>query len=263
MLPCHVDFGALEQLAQWIRNCRCRCFQWIQEGERWSPRLSRKNQRMYWPLSCNEGWPSSLSVLVARLGRKWEWKISEKGSLSRSVRHYKLDYLLTLLYGRACFRIHSSCTHSRTPISLSMEVPYPLVLISTTTWNLWVRSSFPYKLYVYNFPSVYLPPDIFSCRLNMYSSLRQVNVMEIAQQVYVSSHPTITETVQSRRFKGLVQLRRLWWRPTLVPRDSSKQPKLSLRSIGWRYSRLLLNFSITNASGNGRNRPRLTLAQTS
>ena len=70
--------------------------------------------------------------------------------------------------------------------------------------------------------SISWPPDIVSCRLNMYSSPgRQVNARAMAQQV--TSHPTIMKTAHWRRLKGVAHLRRLWWRPTLVPHGSSKQ----------------------------------------
>jgi hypothetical protein len=58
------------------------------------------------------------------------------------------------------------------------------------------------------FSSFPLPPDNFAHRWSMYSSPRQVNVTAMAQQVSVTSHPTIMETARSRRFKGPVHLRR-------------------------------------------------------
>ena len=113
---------------------------------------------------------------------------------------------------------------------------------------------------------IFPPPDIVSCRSSMYLSPgRQVNVRPMAQQVYVTFHPTITETAQWRRLEGVAHLRKLWWRPTPVPHGSSKQPRISPRSIGQKYLQLLPIFSTvtTSASGNGRNRPRLMLARIS
>ena len=78
--PCHVDFGLPEQLAQWTCNCCCGCFQRIHERERWASWLSQNDHRVCWGISCNKGWPSTLSVLVARLGWRWGRKNSEKGA---------------------------------------------------------------------------------------------------------------------------------------------------------------------------------------
>ena len=82
---CHVDFGLPEQLAQWVHNCCCWCFQQIHERERRASWLSQNNHRVCWGISCNKGWPSTLSILVVRLGGRWGRKNSEKGALFPST----------------------------------------------------------------------------------------------------------------------------------------------------------------------------------